>query len=111
MTTATMRVPDRTTAQRLEALANANRIRSRRAQLKRDVKACREDPVELVMRPPAFADAMHVRDLLLAVPKLGHVKVDKALRIAGVSPAKTLAGLSGRQRQELARLLAGRRPA
>ena len=52
-----------------------------------------------------------VADLLLAVPKHGPVKVDKLLRRCRIAPAKTIGGLSQRQREELAALLAGRTPA
>ena len=48
-----------------------------------------------------------VADLLLAVPKLGPVKVDKLLSHCRIAPTKTIGGLSARQRDELAALLAG----
>lgn len=51
-----------------------------------------------------------VADLLLAVPRHGPVKVDKLLRRCRIAPTKTIGGLSQRQRDELAALLAGRTP-
>jgi hypothetical protein len=49
-----------------------------------------------------------VADLMLAVAEHGPVKVDKLLRRCRIAPAKTVGGLSERQRDELAALLAGR---
>lgn len=100
--------PERSLAQRLEALQNANRIRSARSQLKRDVKAGRFKVAELVAAPPEFTDTMKIFDLLLAVPKVGRVKANKWLSRARVSPSKTLGGLSERQRLELVALIGGR---
>lgn len=101
--------PDRTLLQRLAALEHANEVRSRRAQLKRDLRVGRCVVVELVAEPPAFTDSMKIMDLLLAAPKVGRVKAAKLLRLAGVSPSKTLAGLSPRQRAQLVALLEARR--
>lgn len=96
-------VPQRTDEQRFAALAEANRIRSHRAVLKRQIKAGR------VSARDVFADwdcnTMKVLDLLLALPKVGRVKAHKILRRAEVSPSKTLAGLSDRQFRLLLALL------
>lgn len=94
---------DRSLAQRQEALRLANEIRQCRAELKRDLKAGRESARQILLRPPEYANTMKVFDLLLAMPKWGRVKVNKALVHAATSPSKTLGGLSDRQRMELAR--------
>lgn len=100
--------PARTVEQRMEALRNANRIRSRRAELKRDLKARRVQLVPLLLDPPEWLLAAKVYELLLATPKIGRVKANKLLSIVRISPAKTIGGMSDRQRGELARLV-GRR--
>ena len=87
--------------QRMEALQRANHIRSRRAQLKRDLKAGRQPIDELLLGPPAYLETAKVFDLLLAVPKYGRVKVNKILGQCKISPSKTVGGLSERQRREL----------
>jgi hypothetical protein len=43
--------------------------------------------------------------MLLAVPKYGHVKVNKILAQCRISPSKTIGGLSPRQRAELVSFL------
>jgi hypothetical protein len=97
--------PERSLVQRMEALQRANDIRSRRAQLKRDLKAGRTPIHELLLNPPDYVQTAKVFDLLLAVPKYGRVKVNKILGQCRISPSKTLGGLSERQRGELVALL------
>jgi hypothetical protein len=97
--------PERSLTQRMEALQRANDIRSRRAQLKRDLKAGRQPIHELLLKPPDYLQTAKVFDLLLAVPKYGRVKVNKILSQCRISPSKTLGGLSERQRGELVDLL------
>src|ERR1700685_4408752 len=97
--------PERSLTQRMEALQRANDVRSRRAQLKRDLKAGRQPIHELLLEPPDYLETAKVVDLLLAVPKYGRVKVNKVLSQCRISPSKTLGGLSERQRGELVALL------
>ena len=93
--------PERSLVQRMEALQRANDIRSRRAQLKRDLKAGRTPIHELLLDPPDYVQTAKVFDLLLAVPKYGRVKVNRILTQCRISPSKTIGGLSERQRNEL----------
>lgn len=97
----TMPTPDRTLQQRMDALANANRIRTRRAELKRDLKAGRVKLLDLLLEPPEVIETMKVIDLLLSAPKYGRVKANKALNMCRISPSKTVGGMSQRQRTEL----------
>ncbi len=93
--------PERSYLQRMEALARANNIRTRRAQLKRDLKGGRQPIDEPLLSPPEYLETAKVFDLLLAVPKYGRVKVNKILTQCKISPSKTVGGLSERQRREL----------
>ena len=77
----------------MEALQRANDIRTRRAQLKRDLKAGRQPIDELLLEPPEFLETAKVFDLLLAVPKYGRVKVNKILTQCKISPSKTVEAL------------------
>jgi hypothetical protein len=97
--------PERSLVQRMEALTKANDIRSRRAQLKRDLKAGRQPIHELLLKPPNYLETAKVFDLLLAVPKYGRVKVNRILSQCRISPSKTIGGLSERQRRELVALM------
>lgn len=97
--------PERTSTQRMEALRRANVVRSRRAQLKRDLKAGRQTIHVLLLEPPEYLLTAKVFDLLLSVPKYGRVKVNWILKQCRITPSMTLGGLSERQRRELAALL------
>ena len=97
--------PERSLTQRMDALKRANEIRTRRAQLKRDLKAGRQSIHDLLLEPPEFVETAKVFDMLLAVPKYGRVKVNKVLQQCRISPSKTIGGLSQRQRTELVSML------
>jgi hypothetical protein len=98
-------VPTRSPEQRLGALARANEVRLARAQLKRDLAAGRVALAEVLSEPPACTQTAKARELLLAVPGIGPAKADRALTHCRIAYAKTVAGLSGRQRAELVELL------
>ena len=99
---------ERSMAQRLEALAHANEVRSARAGLKRDLKAGRTHAVNVLADPPEYVETMKILDLLLAAPKWGQVKAMYALRRCAISPSKTVGGLSARQRAALINWMRGR---
>ena len=86
--------------QRMDALKRANEIRTRRARLKRDLKAAGRRS-----RPPARSAGVpadrKVFDLLLAVPKYGPREGQPGPHPVRISPSKTIGGLSERQRNEL----------
>lgn len=98
--TATM-CPDRSLEQRRAGLAKANEIRSKRSQLKRDIRAGRENAMRVVANPPWFVETMAVQDVLLATRRVGVTKAWKVLSRAGISPAKPLGALTHRQRKVL----------
>lgn len=94
--------PVRSYQQRMDALNKANNIRHRRAELKRNLKAGRVQPLPLLVNPPWWLDTFKVIDLLIACPKNGRVRANAVLKRLQISPSKTLGGLSDRQRQALA---------
>lgn len=101
----TPETPERSLDQRMDALKRANGIRTARAQLKRDLKAGRTSIHALLDSPPEYVLTAKVFDMLLAVPKYGRVKTNRVLNQCRISPAKTIGGLSERQRKELVSLL------
>ena len=101
MSVASIRLRER----RMNALRQANQVRGLRAKLKQDL---REGTVRLEQILAIGADYLasaEVFDLLVAVPKIGPVKAAHLLTIARISPSKTVAGLSARQRARLIELL------
>ncbi|MBA3299527.1 MAG: hypothetical protein H0U24_05535 [Thermoleophilaceae bacterium] len=97
--------PERSLTQRMDALQRANDIRTRRAKLKKDLKAGRVKIYKLLLDPPEYVLTMKVVDLLLAVPKYGRVKAQRVFTHCRISPSKTISGLSERQRNELIEVL------
>lgn len=106
--------PTRTLEQRLDALARGNSIRLARAALKRRLHTdrylnllliaieTRDAGRDLVATAPAgYLDTMKVQDLLTSAQGIGDVKASKILTKAMVSPAKTVGGVSPRQRAAL----------
>lgn len=94
-------IPDRTLAQRFDALARANHIRLTRAQIKREVKRGERRIDGLLREPPEELESMKVFDLLMTAPKVGRVKANKMLMRTRIAPSKQVGGLSERQRGEL----------
>lgn len=92
----------------MEALRKANEIRSQRAQLKKDLKVGGVDIIDVLTNAPDFLLTAKVIDLLLVVPKFGRVKATRVLTRCRISQAKTVGGLSERQRAELVETLAKR---
>jgi len=94
-------VPERTHSQRMRALKRANEIRTKRAQLKRDLKAGKTKIETLLLDPPEYVLSAKAFDMIIAVPKYGRVKANRILGQCRISPSKTIGGLSERQRAEL----------
>ncbi|HEV2819587.1 MAG TPA: integration host factor, actinobacterial type [Solirubrobacteraceae bacterium] len=101
--------PERSAEQRREALKRANVIRMQRARLKRDLAGGRVTVYSYLLDPPDWLMTAKVAEILLAMPKYGRVKVNKALTQCRISASKTIGGLSPRQRDELVAHLQHRR--
>ncbi len=93
--------PVRSLDQRMEALKRANDIRVKRAKLKKDLKEGRVSIEHILGDPPEYVWTAKVFDMLMAVPKFGRVKAARFLNQCRISQAKTVGGLSERQRAEL----------
>jgi len=105
--------PARGIDQRHQALELANEIRYRRAEMKRNMRHLGAHlaafaAVHIVASPPRWAETMKLRNLLVALPGVGDARADRVLVQLQVSPRKTLAGLSPRQRGAVAQWLSDR---
>jgi hypothetical protein len=97
--------PERSLIQCMDALGEANRIRSARAKLKKDLKAGQKAIDDIILRPPEYILTMKLFDLVIACPKYGRVKVNKILVKCRISSSKTIGDLSLRQRAEIIDLM------
>ena len=103
------RAPGRSGDQRRAALAQANVVRTARAALKTELKRGAVSIDALISDPPQCLASAKVEDpwprrvtgLLLAPPGYGPAKVAGLLGRCQVSPKKTFAGLTVRQREAL----------
>jgi hypothetical protein len=94
-------VPGRSREQRLRALEQANEVRTARAKLKKELASGKIELVQILADPPACVRTARVREVLLAVPKIGPVRAGRILAQCGIAHSKTLGGLTDRQRGEL----------
>lgn len=101
------RPPVQSLEQRLDALKEANRIRTWRKNMKADIAAGRRTVAGLIADPPQEILTMKLIDLLLATPKVGRVRIRNLFRSLDVSPSKTIGGLSERQRAGLCESIRG----
>ena len=95
----TIAAPSDRRQQQLEALARGNGVRSRRAQLKRDLKAGRRSIEEVLGNPPGWLSGATILDLLIATPKRRRIKANKVLLRCRISPSRTIGALTERQRR------------
>jgi hypothetical protein len=99
--------PERSQKQRMDALRRANDIRSERARLKERLRNGEAAILDVLADPPVCVHTAKVMDLLLAVPKYGRVKAGRVLERCRISPARTVNGLTPRQRKELQDVMGG----
>ena len=104
-------VPRRTLDQRLEALKEANRIRTARSRVKGLLSEGVLELADVISNPMPELQSMKLIELVCAAPKLGRVKAARLLNITRISHHKTVGGLSSRQRQELVKALTVNHPA
>ncbi|MDQ2675477.1 MAG: hypothetical protein M3Y34_01595 [Actinomycetota bacterium] len=88
--------------QHMQALAEANRVRLARAQLKREVGAGEVDTAAIVRECPWQAETMTVGELLRSQRRWGRTRSRKFLAALTLNENRELGRLTMRQRQMLA---------
>lgn len=94
-------------AQSLAALEQANRVRSIRALVKRDLAAAADvgasvrHVTELLVDVPPHLETMAVSKLLGACRGFGPIRTRRTLTLLRISPTRTLAGLCADERVAL----------
>ena len=89
------------TAQCMEALARANKVRLARAALKRDISAGRRSITEVIMDSPWEVESMSLGELLCAQRRWGRARSRKLLSSSALSEGKQVGTLTERQRRIL----------
>jgi hypothetical protein len=80
----------RPTDQAMHALEQANRVRSVRAQLKREIASGSLSASAVIERCPREAEGMTVRELLQSQPRWGPARCARLMLSVGVSEARSL---------------------
>ena len=93
--------------QHMRALAQANRVRLARAELKRQVAEGEATVAEIVLARPWEAESMSIADLLMSQHRWGRTRCRRFLASIPMVETKTIGSMTERQRNELARRLSG----
>ena len=93
--------------QHMRALAQANRVRLARAELKRQVAEGDATVAEIVLSRPWEAESMSIADLLMSQHRWGRTRCRRFLASIPMTETKTIGSMTERQRNELARRLSG----
>src|SRR5215216_6783220 len=93
--------------QHMQALAQANRVRLARAELKRQVADGEATVPEVVLNCPWEAESMTIADLLMSQHRWGRSRCRRFLLSIPMTETKTIGSMTLRQRKELAARLGG----
>ena len=96
-----MAIAEAPAPQRLRALEQANRVRSGRARLKREIATGAVTAAEVIERCPHEAETMAIGELLRSQPRWGPARCSRLLLSTGISDGRPLAALTERQRRDL----------
>jgi hypothetical protein len=91
----------------MQALAQANRVRLARAELKRLVAEGEATVAEIVLECPWQAESMSIADLLMSQHRWGRSRCRRFLLSIPMTETKTIGSMTERQRKELAARLGG----
>src|SRR5919197_5182267 len=93
--------------QHMQALAQANRVRLARAELKREIGDGELSVADVVLQCPWEAESMAIADLLMSQHRWGRTRCRRFLAAIPMSETKTIGSMTDRQRHALAALLGG----
>ena len=93
--------------QHMRALAQANRVRLARAELKRQVAEGESSVAEIITGCPWEAESMAIADLLLSQHRWGRTRCRRFLAAIPLTETKTVGALTERQRRALVAHLNG----
>jgi hypothetical protein len=91
----------------MRALAQANRVRLARAELKRQVSDGERSVADVVLEAPWGAESMTIADLLMSQHRWGRTRCRRFLASVPMSETKTIGSMTERQRRALAARLEG----
>ena len=93
--------------QHMQALAQANKVRLARAELKRQVADGELSVADIVLDCPWEAESMNIADLLMSQHRWGRTRCRRFLTQIPMNETKTIGSMTDRQRKCLAGRLRG----
>ena len=105
-----MPVPVLTNEQRVAASAKAVEVRTKRAQLRRQLKDSEISFLEVlsVAESDAIVSGMKVSSILEALPGIGKIKAASLMERCGIAQSRRMKGLGSTQAASLRKALEGR---
>jgi len=103
-------MPENATApapQHMQALAQANKVRLARAELKRQVADGELSVADVVLSCPWEAESMTIADLLMSQHRWGRTRCRRFLTQLSMNETKTIGSMTDRQRRCLSGRLNG----
>ena len=93
--------------QHMRALAQANRVRLARADLKRQIMEGEITVSDVILECPWEAESMSISDLLMSQHRWGRTRCRRFLASIPMSETKTIGSMTDRQRHAVAAMLGG----
>ena len=93
--------------QHMQALAQANKVRLARAELKRQVADGELSVADVVLECPWSAESMSIADLLMSQHRWGRTRCRRFLMQLPMNETKTVGSMTERQRRALSARLRG----
>jgi len=93
----TMAVPNLSTKERAEALAKAQEMRTKRMELRKELKAGKVTLAEVLKREDEIVTRMKVKYLLESLPNVGKITAVSIMEEIGINESRRVQGLGKRQ--------------
>lgn len=101
-----MAVPNLSTEERAQALAKAQEMRTKRMELRKELKAGKVNLAEVLKRDDEVVSRMKVKYLLESLPNVGKITAVSIMEEIGINESRRVQGLGKRQKTMLLEKLA-----
>ena len=92
-----MAVPNLSVEQRADALAKAQEMRTKRMELRKELKAGKVTLAEVLKREDEIVTRMKVKYLLESLPNVGKITAASIMEEIGINESRRVQGLGKRQ--------------
>ena len=96
-----MAVPNLTKDERAKALAKAQEMRTKRMELRRELKAGNVALADIFKRDDEVVTRMKVKYLLESLPNIGKITAASIMKEVGINESRRVQGLGKRQKAAL----------